>query len=388
MAKSVFFDGLGLVEGHFSGVGQYILGILRGLDDILAEEQVAGRATPDVRIILPRGTLTRFQSYGFRHIRAKVLPMSFHRMATLWHSGKMPPLDLYCGPGYYIFTRFVTMPLAYSESAVIIYDLSYEHYREFSDEGNARFLSEGTWRSIRQVDQIFTISEHAKQSIIEFYGVPEGRVRVATPAADQRYFYRRSRREIDQVKEEYGIEKDYILALSNLEPRKNLDTLIDAYCALPERYRRDVSLLLVGVNGWNTDDLFSKIVELVDQGYDIIRPSSYVSDHDKPAVISGASMLVYPSHYEGFGMPPLEAMACGVPVITADNSSLPEVVGEAATMLDSRDTHGFTDAMLRTLDDADVIAKSSVVSGPQRAGHFSWESSARVYWDVISEKLR
>ena len=388
MVKSVFFDGLGLVEGHFSGVGQYILGIMRGLDEILDEEQRRGRVAPDVRIILPRDTVERFRSYGFRHLRPKVLPMSFQRMATLWHSGKMPPLDLFCGPGYYVFTRFVTMPLAYSDSAVIIYDLSYELYREYSDEGNARFLSEGTWRSIRQVDQIFTISEHAKQSIVDFYDVPEGRIRVATPAADRRYFYRRSPHEIAHVKEKYGIEKDYILALSNLEPRKNLDTLIDAYCALPEQYRRDLSLLLVGVNGWNTDELFTKIVGLVDEGYDIIRPESYVSDHDKPAIISGATMLVYPSHFEGFGMPPLEAMACGVPVITADNSSLPEVVGDAAIMVDSHDAQGLVEAIHRSLDDAEAIAEQSLISGPKRADCFSWEASARVYWDVISEKVR
>jgi len=97
-------------------------------------------------------------------------------------------------------------------------------------------------------------------------------------------------------------------------------------------------LLLVGVSGWKTDELFKDILKRVGSGYNIIRPAKYVLDNDRPAIISGAKMLVYPSHYEGFGMPPLEALACGLPVICADNSSLPEVVGSAAELISSNDT--------------------------------------------------
>lgn len=388
MKKKVYFDGLGLVDGHFSGIGQYILGVLKGIDEILEKEQLAGNPVPAIEVIIPYDSLRRFNSFGFKHVRPKLFPLPFRIMATLWHRGKLPPIDLYLGRGYYIFTRFVTMPLAYSKSAVMIYDLSFELYRQFSDEGNARFLSNGTRKSIKQVDKVFTISQNARKEVLDFYKVEPKKVAVATPAADQRYFYRRSQEEIARVKAKYDIKKDYILALSNLEPRKNLDTLVDAYCDLPKKYRNNTSLLLVGVSGWKTDRLFQKIIERVKDGYDIIRPSSYVSDKDKPAIISGAKMLVYPSHYEGFGIPPLEALACGVPVITADNSSLPEVVGKAGIMLDCNDTKGFIKNMEYYLDNLDEVTAKSIVEGPKQAENFSLEASARVYWDHINEVIK
>ncbi|MDZ7744501.1 MAG: glycosyltransferase family 1 protein [Candidatus Saccharibacteria bacterium] len=386
--KRIYFEGLGLVEGHFSGIGQYILGTLRGIDAILEREKLAGNPVPDVRVIIPYNTLDKFQSYKFKHIRAKRLPITFRTMARLWHHNLMPPLDLWCGRGYYIFTRFVTMPLVFSKSSVVIYDLSYEHYRQYSDERNANFLSKGVKKSIKQVEKVFAISENGKQEIASFYNLPKNDVIVATPAADQRYFYRRSEQEINKVKQKYGIKKNYILALSNLEPRKNLDLLVDAYCKLPEKYRKDISLLLVGVSGWKTDALFAKIVELVKDGYDIVRPSEYVSDKDKPAIISGAKMLVYPSHYEGFGMPPLEALACGVPVISADNSSLPEVVGDAGVLLNCTDLDGFVKHIKHHLDNIEAVSAKTITAGPEQASNFAWEKSAQQYWDLIMEKTK
>jgi alpha-1,3-rhamnosyl/mannosyltransferase len=171
-----------------------------------------------------------------------------------------------------------------------------------------------------------------------------------------------------------------------LEPRKNLDSLVDAYCQLPKELRQDTPLLLVGVTGWKTDELFHKIVAKVHEGYDIIRPSAYVKDEDKPAIISGAKMLVYPSHYEGFGMPPLEALACGVPVITADNSSLPEVVGSAGAMVPSSDNNQLLKKMVEYLENIDERSESALKEGPQRARQFSWEDSAKVFMEV-AEKL-
>lgn len=381
MSRTIFFDGLAIVDGHFSGIGQYTLGILRAIDNHIDKELLKGNKPPVVKVIIPRDMMHVFYGYKFKHLIPKKFPLKFRTMAGLWHKGKVPPLDLFFGRGYYIFTRFVTMPVLYSKSAVIIYDLSFELYPQYADEKNARFLSKGTKKSLEQVEQIFTISENSKQEIKDFYNFPESKIHVATPAADPAYFYKRSEQEITKVKQKYGIEKDYILALSNLEPRKNLGTLIDAYCALPKKYRDKYSLLLVGVSGWKTDALFQKIINLVNEGYDIIRPSEYVSDLDKPAIISGAALLVYPSHYEGFGMPPLEALACGTPVVTADNSSLPEVVGSVGEMLDCQDVAGFTRAISNHLENIGKEHDEVRSTGPRQASKFSWDKSARVYLD-------
>jgi len=383
--KKVYIEGLGLVEGHFSGVGQYILGILRGLDELIDNAKYAGKEAPEVRVIIPYNTVGKFKSYKFKHIGYKRFPLSFKLMSFLWYRGKLPPVDLWCGRGSYIFTRFVSMPLVFNKSAVVIYDLSYELYRQFSDERNARFLSRRVTYTLPKNEKIITISKNAKQEIVDFYKVSPSDVVVATPATDPREFYRRSKKEIDIVKRRYGIKGDYILALSNLEPRKNLGALVEAYCKLPKEVTDKTALMLVGVSGWKTEKLFGDIVKKVEQGYNIIRPSEYVSDEDKPAVISGAKMLVYPSHYEGFGMPPLEALACGVPVICADNSSLPEVVGNTAKMVKSDDQEGLLQAIIDYLEQGDKLQEKIKLDGPERATHFSWLESAQLYLDVAEE---
>ncbi len=292
--KKIYIDGLGLVEGHFSGVGQYILGIILGFDQILEETINRGENAPNIKIIIPYNTVSRFNEFGFKHISYKKFPLSFRYMSALWYRGKLPPIDLWCGKGKYIFPRFVDMPLKFSESNILtIFDLSYELYKQYSEERNAKFMSTFVKDSIKRTKAIVAISENAKKEIIKFYKVPSSMVKVATPAVDQTHFYRRSDEEINKTKLKYGIKaKNYILALSNLEPRKNLESLVDCYCELPEKLRKDTALLLVGVNGWKADKLFKKILEKVEEGFNILRPNEYVSDSDKPAIISGASMLV------------------------------------------------------------------------------------------------
>jgi alpha-1,3-rhamnosyl/mannosyltransferase len=385
MAKKIYIDGLGLVEGHFSGVGHYILGILRGIDDILEAKKYAGESVPDVRVIIPRDSFGKFHEYAFKHIGYKKFPASFRLLSALWRRRWLPPLDLLYGKAVYIFPRFVSMPLLFSKSALVIFDISYETHRQYSDEGNAIFLSKQVKKSLQKTKKVITISQNSRREIIDFYKLPAEDVKVATPAADPRLFYRRSRKEIDGVKKKYGIKSDYILALSNLEPRKNLDSLVEAYCQLPKELKQDTALLLVGVSGWKTDELFQKIMARIDEGYNIIRPSEYVLDEDKPAVISGAKMLVFPSHYEGFGMPPLEALACGVPTIVGDNSSLPEVIDDKNARVPSDDLPALIKKMTEYLEGIDKKTAETLTEGPKRARDFSWQKSAQVFLDVVEE---
>lgn len=384
--KNVYIEGLGLVESHFSGVGQYILGIIRGIDDVIEKKKLSGEKIPNIRIIIPYDTVKKFKKFGFKHIGYKTYPMSFRYMSALNHRSKLPAIDLWCGPGFYIFTRFAAMPLVFSKYAVVVYDLSFELYSQFSDEANAKFLSPRTRTAVASAVKTITISQNAKKEIMKFYDMKDDSVLVATPATDQTHFYRRSEQEIEKTKLKYNITGKYILSLSNLEPRKNLDGLVDAYCALPKSTTDDVSLLLVGVNGWKTQKLFQKITGKVRQGYNIVRPSHYIDDADKPAILSGAEMLVYPSHYEGFGMPPLEALACGTPVICANNSSLPEVVGNLATQVDSKDTKAITRAIAVMLNDK-IDSHEIVSNGPKQAENFSWMKSAETYYELILENV-
>ncbi len=388
MANKIFIDGLGLVEGHFSGVGQYILGIIEGMDQVLEDCKNNNKTTHQIFVIIPKDKVDRFKEFGFKNIYYKAYPLPFRYMAALWHRNLIPPLNFLYGRGLYVFPRFVDMRLAFKGSAaLVIFDLSFELHKEYSDEGNANFLSKGVRRSINKTNKVITISENAKSEIIKFYNLNEDKVAVATPAADPSLFYRRSNSEIKNVKYKYGIQGDYILALSNLEPRKNLELLINAYCRLPKSVTKSLSLVLVGVNGWKTDKLFKQIIDRVEEGYNIVRPSEYVVDKDKPAIISGAKMLVYPSHYEGFGMPPLEALACGTPIITADNSSLPEVVGEVGKMIDSNNEDELLKSIEYYLHNIDEISANALIEGPKQAEKFSWKNSAQIFFEALGIKI-
>lgn len=380
----IIFDGLALVEGHFSGIGQYTLGILRGMDENLDDLKYKGRACPKVVVAIPWNTVDRFKSFQFKHISYKRVPLTFRVMSKLWYSGLMFPLDLWCGRGFYIFPRFVKMPLLFSKYALVICDLSYEMYPQYSDKGSAEFLSAGVKKSIKKASKVITISENSKKEIVDFYKANPQDVVIAYPAVDQKVFYRRSEQEIDRVKQKYGIKSDYILALSNLEPRKNLQSLVDAYCAMSKNFTDKTALLLVGVSGWKTEGLFGHITDKVSQGYNIIRPSSYVADEDRPAILSGAKVLVYPSHYEGFGMPPLEALACGTPVVVADNSSLPEAVGSVGKKV-SGSPESIVGALGEYLKDQERISKKLLKAGPKHAKKFSWLESGKIILDTIAE---
>ena len=388
MANKIFIDGLGLVEGHFSGVGQYILGILQGMDQILEEYKNKDLDLPKIYVIIPKDTLNKFIDFGFRNIQYKLYPLPFRYMAALWHRNLIPPLNIFYGKGIYIFPRFVDMNLAFSKSSLLVlYDLSFELHKEYSDEKNAIFLSKGVRKSINRTKGVITISKSSKEEIARFYNLNKEFIKIASPATDPSIFYRRSKNEIEYVKNKYGIQGKYILALSNLEPRKNLEMLVNAYCRLPESVTSSISLVLVGVSGWKTDKLFNQIVKKVEDGYNIIRPIKYVTDKDKPAIISGATMLVYPSHYEGFGMPPLEALACGTPVIAANNSSLPEVVGDVAKMINSNGEDDLLKAIEYYLNNIDEVTKNTITKGPEQAKKFSWTKSALIFFDAVGIKL-
>jgi len=383
--KKLYVDGLGIVEAHFSGVGQYILGILRGMDHVIGQQKAAGEKAREVIVIIPQDAVERFLSFGFKHLQYKTFPASTGKMLAMWHHNKLPPMDLLYGRGIYLFPRFVGMRLAFSKSILTIYDLSFELHKEFVEDNNARFLSGAVGRSVKKASRIIAISESSRSEVMQFYKVPADKISVATPAVDPAFINRRPAKEIAAAKKKYGITGDYILALSNLEPRKNLEGLVEAYLSLPVAARKKYSLLIVGADGWKAERLFGKIEASSKQAGRIIRPSEYVVDTDKAAVISGASLLVYPSHYEGFGMPPLEALACGVPVITSNNSSLPEVIGDAGMMIDSHDQAQLAATLANHLQHIDTITKQARIEGPQQAAKFSWETSAQVFLETAKQ---
>jgi glycosyltransferase involved in cell wall biosynthesis len=385
--RKIYFECTALVADHFSGVGHYVKGIAQAWDRYLASPEHAAiqkekKTRYTTLLIASKNRMRHLDKFRLEHMLRRPLFLPARIIHKLLYFGLMPPLDLLGGRGVYLFTNFMHYPLLRSKSATVVYDISYEVVPQYSDGRLAQFLSKLVRKAIKKSNLIITISNYTKKELVEFYGLDPKKVIVAYPAVDRRHFYHRSGWEIDKVKRTYELPDNYVLFVGNIEPRKNLTTLIDAYTKLPHEYSKKYPLVLVGVNAWRNEAIFEKLEKARQNGYTIARPKTYVSDDDIPAVISGASMMVYPSHYEGFGMPPLEAMSCGVPVITSDNTSLPEVVGDAGILIKSDDEEGITKAMIKVMSDKS-LRESMIEKGYTQSRKFSWDESAQKIYKAV-----
>ncbi len=285
-----------------------------------------------------------------------------------------------------IFPNFVRWPLLLNRRSIsFIHDLSFVHYGEYSSPPNREYMLKFVPKTIEKSEHLVTISENSKREIVEHFGVPPEKISIVHPFIDQAVFNPRPAPEINAIRKNFKLTNKYILFLSSLEPRKNVEGLLDAYEALDEKVRNEYALVLAGGKGWLNEEIHKKADLLVDKGFNIIR-TGYVADEDQPALFSGASLFVFPSFYEGFGIPPLEAMACGVPVIAANNSSLPEVVGDAAMLIDAKNTKQLTAAITKVLADK-TLQKSLIKKGYEQMANFNPEHSAHQLDEAIKKVL-
>ncbi len=377
--KRIIIDGEVLVMPHFSGIGHYTLELIKAMDAKLVDHP-----NLDVRIFVHFRHVEKARAFGFNNIKIVRSPFSLRVSNGLKIRNKQLPLDLLFGKGIYVFPNYSSWPLLFSKSVPFIYDLSFEKYAEFAEPRNQAFLSEQVRKSAKRSSHIATISKNSKQEIHDFYKVPLDKIGIYYPAVDTNVFFKQTDQVIAAVKKKYGITGKYILFVGNIEPRKNLKNLLLAYEQLNETIRKEYSLLLVGAKGWQDGEIFDIIRRLQDAGDSVQRPKDYVEDKDLPAIYSGASVFVYPSIYEGFGIPPIEAMACGVPTIASDNSSLPEATGDAAQLINADDTVMIRDAIVRYLSDKD-LTNSHVKKGAKQVAKFSWSKSAE---DIINTLSR
>lgn len=308
-------------------------------------------------------------------------PQLYH---ALKHRNCMPPIDLIYGKGIYIFPNFIRWPLLNSPSVIVVHDLSMFLYEEYALPANLKFMSRHLPPSIDKADLIVAVSKSTKQGLCDHFNVDPAKVIVSMEAAEPSLYYHRPDEEVRQAKGKYGIFGKYLLFVSTLEPRKNLEGLIAAFRNLPKTTRDGLSLVLVGGRGWQDDDIRTAIREAREAGDRVILPG-YVDTEDLPRLYSGAEAFVFPSHYEGFGLPILEAMSCGTPVITGNNSSLPEAGGKAAMYIDSANQQDLTEAIKKMLSDRS-LRERHIAKGYKQAATFSWEKSAGTVLEAIKER--
>jgi len=271
---------------------------------------------------------------------------------------------------------------------VSIHDLSFEHLPQTFNRRSRTQLRLTVRHSAKRANRILSLSEHTRCDIIETYRVNASRVAAIPLAAPEHFAPVDDNRELQRVRDNYGIDGDYILSVGSIQPRKNLARLIRAYALLRGDGPTDKlpKLVLAGKCAWLYDETLRTLDETGLKEAVVL--TGYVPEADLPALYSGALCFVYPSYFEGFGLPPLEAMKCGAPVIVGNRTSLPEVVGDAALLVDPFDTEAIAAAIKQVLKDSELREQLSL-KGRERATAFSWRETARktlmVYEQVIRE---
>lgn len=274
-----------------------------------------------------------------------------------------------------LHVQFTAPPFSPCPVVVSIHDLSFEHLPQTFKRRSRMQLRLTVRRSARNAAQVIALSEHARADLIATYNLQPEKVNVVPLAAPDAFAPVRDDNELQRVRQIYGIDRDYILSVGSIQPRKNLRRLIEAYYLLRQQQPEGKlpQLVLVGKNAWLYDETLQS---LKDRDLGSIVLTGYVPEADLPALYSGALCFIYPSYFEGFGLPPLEAMKCGAPVIVGNKTSLPEVVGDAALMIDPFDVGAIAAAIQRVITDSDFRSELRV-KGMQRAKQFDWKETAR-----------
>ncbi len=266
---------------------------------------------------------------------------------------------------------------------VTIYDLSFITHPECHIEENRIHCLSGSLDAALYADKIIAISNHTKQDIINYLNIPEDRIAVTHLSAGEQFRPVKDHFSIKKVLKKYQISRKYIFSLGSLEPRKNIKSLIEAYLMLPEIIKNEYNLVIGGGTGWLNADIKDKIEKLSMENN--IMFIGFVEEDDLPVLYSAAELFAYPSLYEGFGLPVLEAMACGVPVITSDNSSLKEIAEGIGILVDPLNVIDIRDAIVNILK-SPQRKEELIEKGLKRAADFSWTRTAsetlKVYEDV------
>lgn len=307
-------------------------------------------------------------------------------MQRLWRMCGFPPFDMLSGRAdVFHFTNFLRPPLRRGRSVVTIFDMSFERFPQFAEAKNLRNLRRGIKETVKKADAIITISKFSSNEIAELLPDAVGKL-YPIPLGISADFQRVSDEEIVRMRERTGLKRPYILAVGTIEPRKNLKFLVDVFERMGSDSALDgVDLVIAGMPGWRCDDILARFTD--SSRADRIHYMRYVPDGMLMALYSGAAAFVVPSHYEGFGFPPLEAMACGTPVVSSNGGSLPEVLGEAAIVNTDFDEVNWLKSIDRAVNDS-AAREQLIAAGVKQASQYRWERTAIETWQVYRDEIK
>jgi glycosyltransferase involved in cell wall biosynthesis len=335
---------------------------------------------------LPRGHWQR----EIDHLRAscdlrlavRTLPLSDDWLARLWHRLRLPiPVETITGPlDVFYCPDFVLPPVRRTTRTLLtVHDLSFLHYPEAFVPALRRYLERVVPRSVARADLVLADSAHTRSDI-----VPPDRVHVLYSGVTPGFRPGPELGEGERLRARYGLgDGRYVLSVGTLQPRKNYVRLIRAFAKLKPDVEPETQLVIAGGRGWLYQDIFAEAKRHGDR----VRILGFVDEADLPALYRNAALFAFPSLYEGFGLPVLEAMACGVPVVCSNGSSLPEVAGNAALLVDPLDVDGLAEAMARVLKDPG-LRWQMVARGAAQAARFTWARAARQLVGVFEDLQR
>lgn len=346
---------------------------LAALLDGLEHAAVAGNDAGPWRQRFVRECKVRLRAYPPFYLGAQTMRLALQSRALSSYKGWLQHSTGYIGPRY---------P---GPQVITVHDLSHLRHPETHPRARVEWLNRRLPRATAEAAHVITDSEFVRGELLEA-GLVDDPARVtAIPLGFDAGFQPRGEDELEPVLRQWGLlPRRYVLAVATLEPRKNFVRLLDAYCALPDSAVRDCPLVLTGTAGWKNEALRERIAQVRPPHRVIV--TGYVARGAVQALMAGAAVFAYPSLYEGFGLPVLEAMASGTPVLTADRSSLQEVAGPAALCVDPTRTEAITDGLQRLLEQPE-LAHRLAQAGLQRSTEFSWQQCAREHMAVYRQLI-
>ena len=358
-----------------AGIGRYTRGLVQALLEHAPEEDglvLFSSQSPPSGFRLPKAPNARLLVWGVGH----------RNLTRLWHKLHVPlpaePLmgwpDLIHGPD------FVLPPALRARRVVTIHDLAYLLYPGYAQPGIVDYLCSEVPRALQEADQVIAVSQRTADDLVERLQVPSERIRVIYPGVDSLFTLETDPAAVHELRHTYELADPFILAVGTLEPRKNYARLIDAFAAATCQPGGPRTLVFVGRRGWHYQGIMAALQRREDV-VDRIRLLGYIPNEELAILYHAAAALVMPSIYEGFGLPVIEAMACGTPVICSTGGALPEVAGNAAFLVDPEDTDTLRDALVSICVDDELRARL-ILDGYTRAQHFTWQAAATAHFDL------
>lgn len=352
-----------------AGIGRYTRELVRALLPLLDP-------TDRVTLLYPRER-GRFEPTVAwpASVRIRRLPLPDRWQTVLWHRLRVPlPVEWLTGPfDLFHAPNFLLPPVRRGRTIVTVHDLAFLVHPEYAYPALQRFLTAAVPRALARADHILADSEATRGDAIRLFGLSPERISVVGAGVEPR-FRPLDRAALQEVADRYGLsDVPFVLTVGTLEPRKNLDGLIRGFALARRLADFPHHLVVVGGKGWLYEKIFAE-VERSRVG-DVVHFLGFVPDTDLPALYNLADLFAYPSHYEGFGLPVLEALACGTPVLCTATSSLPEIAGDAAWLIPPGDDEALATALARLLSDAD-LRRELGRRGPPHAAAWTWDKPA------------